>query len=193
MAQQPHAVRTFLRSLAQPAPSEAGLPRLFAAHSTRYSRAGRRPTRLPGPAANHHPAGVRFCRAERPFHPQAFCPGRPALFSRLARLGLFDGCDHRSSHLLHADTDALQRGRREALFDACQPEQEMLCTDVGMTEVAGFNGSLREHFSRPPVELNNTAMLVVPTPGNKLNSHTQLIQLHAKITQHFCSNTVTFA
>src|SRR6266851_2242386 len=182
MAQQPHAFRTLLRSLAQPAPSEAGLPRLFAAHSTHYSRAGRRPTRLPGPAASHQPAGVRFCRAERPFHPQAFCPGRPALFSRLARLGLFDGCDHRSSHLLHADTDALQRGRRKTLLDTCHSEQEMFCTDVFMTEVTGFNGSLREHFSRPPVELNNTAMLVVPVPGDKLSSHAQLIQFHPEVT-----------
>src|SRR5258708_39429075 len=134
MAQQPDAFRPLLCSLAQPTAPEAALPRLFAAHSTHYSRAGWRSTRLPGPAAGHHPAGVRFCRAERPFHPQAFCPGRPALFSRLERLGVFDGCDHRSSHLLHADTDTLQRGRREALLDACQPEQEMLRTDVVMLE-----------------------------------------------------------
>src|SRR5260370_36381060 len=193
MAQQPLAFRTLLRSLAQPAPPEAGLPRLFAAHSTHYSRAGRRSTRLPGPAASHQPAGVRFCRAERPFHPQAFCPGRPALFSRLERLGPFDGCDHRNSHLLHTDPDALQLGRRKTLLDASQPEQEMFCTDVVMLEVTGFKGGLRKHFSCPPVEFNNTAVLVVPMPGDKLNGHTQLIQLHAEVTQHFCSNTIPFA
>src|SRR5260370_3299494 len=192
MAQQPLAFRTLLRSLAQPAPPEAGLPRLFAAHSTHYSRAGRRSTRLPGPAASHQPAGVRFCRAERQFHPQAFCPGRPALFSRLERLGPFDGCDYRNSHLLHTDTDALQRGRRKTLLDASQPEQEMFCTDVVMLEVTGFKGCLCKHFSCPLVEFSNTAVLVVPMPGNKLNGHAQLISLHSEVTQTLCTITIAF-